>query len=78
MAFRDVVTEARTDVRHNAPRSKFIVVLRGRCVVETSLGDTRELGLGDALLAEDTTGYGHITRRVGNEQRLTLEILVDR
>jgi quercetin dioxygenase-like cupin family protein len=72
--FRFVVREADDIHMHNAPRRQFIVMLRGRCEVETSAGERRRFGPGDVLLAEDVDGFGHITRRVGDEERLTLLI----
>lgn len=47
-------------------------MLRGRCSIEVSGGETREFGPGEIVLLEDTTGQGHTTRRVGDEPRLTL------
>jgi quercetin dioxygenase-like cupin family protein len=69
--FRRPVTEA-SPVPHNAPYPLFIVMLRGRCSIEASDGETREFGPGEVVLVEDTTGKGHTTRRVGDEPRLTL------
>lgn len=75
--FRYVVREADHQHRHNAPRPQFIIVLKGLCEVETSLGDTRRFGPGDVLLAEDVDGLGHSTRRIGDEERLTMVVTLD-
>jgi hypothetical protein len=72
--FRHVVQEADDSTPHNAPRRQFIIVLKGLCEVETSLGETRRFGPGDILLAEDIEGRGHVTRRLGDEERLTLVV----
>ncbi|MFJ4172053.1 hypothetical protein ACIPY3_21295 [Paenarthrobacter sp. NPDC089714] len=72
--FRHVVEEADDRTRHNAPRPQFVIILAGECEVETSLGDTRRMVPGDILLAEDVSGYGHTTRRIGHEDRLTMII----
>jgi quercetin dioxygenase-like cupin family protein len=72
--FRHVVREADDRKRHNAPRPQFIIVLKGECEVETSLGDTRRFGPGDILLAEDVAGLGHVTRRIGDQERLTMVV----
>lgn len=72
--FRHVVHEADDSRPHNAPRRQFIVMLKGECEVETSTGETRRLGPGSVLLTEDTDGLGHITRRIGDDDRLTLLI----
>ena len=47
---------------HNAPRRQFIINLEGEREVEIGDGTRRILKPGDILLAEDTTGRGHITR----------------
>lgn len=75
--FRHVLEETDGSSRHNAPRRQFIVMLRGECEVETSLGETRCFGPGDVILADDLGGYGHVTRRVGGEERLTMVITLD-
>ena len=63
---------------HTAPRRQYVVNLRGSVEIETGLGEKRLLGPGDILLAEDTTGKGHISRGVGGEVRECLFIpLVD-
>lgn len=48
---------------HVAPRRQFVVNLIGSCEVEVTSGDTRIMGPGSILLAEDTTGRGHKTRK---------------
>ncbi len=59
---------------HNAPRRQYVVNLRGSVEIETGLGEKRVLGPGDILLAEDTTGRGHISRAVEGEKRECLFI----
>lgn len=64
---------------HNAPRRQFVVNLSGEVEIEVSDGETRRFGPGSILLAEDTTGKGHISRGVGNSKRQVLFIpLADR
>jgi hypothetical protein len=74
LVFRHVVHEADDSQPHNAPRRQFIVMLKGECEVETSTGEKRRLGPGSVLLTEDTEGLGHVTRRIGDGDRLTLLI----
>ncbi|WP_214370224.1 hypothetical protein [Pseudonocardia sp. H11422] len=74
VVFRHVVHEADDSRPHNAPRRQFIIMLKGECEVETSTGEKRRLGPGSVLLTEDTEGLGHITRRIGGGDRLTLLI----
>ncbi len=59
---------------HNAPRRQYVITLSGRGEVELSGGGTVQLTPGHILLAEDTTGKGHISRGVGTEDRVSLFI----
>lgn len=72
--FRYVVAEASAEHPHNAPRRQFIIQLTGECEIETSTGDRRRMAPGSVLLVEDTDGLGHITRRLGEDNRLTMVI----
>ena len=53
---------------HNAPRKQYVLLFQGDVELETSDGEVRRLAPGAVILAEDTTGKGHITRSVGREQ----------
>jgi hypothetical protein len=57
---------------HPAPRRQFVITLSGEAEVEASDGEVRRIGPGTIMLAEDTTGKGHITRGVGTVERLSL------
>jgi hypothetical protein len=46
---------------HVAPRRQLVLVISGRVAVETTDGARREFGPGEFVLAEDTTGRGHLT-----------------
>ena len=59
---------------HPAPRRQYVITLSGRAEVEASDGEVRRIGPGTIMLAEDTTGKGHITRGVGTEERVSLFI----
>lgn len=59
---------------HNAPRRQFVVNLSGEVEITVSDGTTRRFGPGTILLAEDVTGKGHISRGVGNADRISLFI----
>ncbi len=54
---------------HNASRRQFVVTTSGALEVEIAGGETRRLGVGDAMLAEDLTGHGHISRTVEAPRR---------
>ena len=61
---------------HTAPRRQYVITLSGRGEVELVDGTKIPLGPGSIDLAEDLTGKGHITRVVGNEDRVTIAIPV--
>jgi hypothetical protein len=59
---------------HPASRRQFVVTLSGESEIELEGGRKLRLGPGHILLAEDTTGQGHISRAVGSKDRLSLFI----
>ena len=59
---------------HPAPRRQFVVTLSGESEIELEGGRKLRLGPGHILLAEDTTGQGHISRAVGTKDRISLFI----
>ena len=59
---------------HTAPRRQFVVTLAGESEVELEGGKKIRLGPGHILLAEDTTGKGHISRAVPGKDRISLFI----
>ena len=61
---------------HPAPRRQYVVTLSGEAEVEASDGEIRRIGPGTIMLAEDTSGKGHITRGVGSAERLSLFITI--
>lgn len=62
---------------HTAPRRQFVVNLEGEVEIEVGDGTKRILRSGDILLAEDTTGQGHISRAVDGKPRKSLFITLD-
>jgi hypothetical protein len=59
---------------HPAPRRQFVVTLAGESEIELEGGRKVRLGPGNILLAEDTTGQGHISRAVAGRDRVSLFI----
>lgn len=59
---------------HNAPRRQYVVNLNGSVEIEIGSGEKRVLGPGEILLAEDTTGRGHISRSPDGKPRECLFI----
>ena len=69
--FREVDGDYHLDY-HTAPRRQLVVNLTGSVEIEVGSGQKRQFGPGTILLAEDTTGQGHISRNVGTEPRTCL------
>ena len=59
---------------HPAPRRQYVVTLSGEREIELEGGRKLRLGPGSILLAEDTTGQGHILRHVGSQDVISLTI----
>jgi len=59
---------------HRAPRRQYVITLSGRGEIEVAGGKRIAVGPGSIDFVEDTTGKGHITRVVGAEDRVTLQI----
>ncbi len=55
---------------HNAPRRQFVINLEGEFEIECGDGSKRRFGPGEIVLADDTTGQGHITRSMGRRRML--------
>jgi hypothetical protein len=60
-----------------APRRQYVITLAGQVEIETGDGTVRRFGPGDVMLADDTTGRGHITRVVGGQPRDCVMIPLD-
>ena len=59
---------------HNPPCRKLVIWLTGEVEFETSDGDIRRVAAGSVILAQDTTGKGHISRHPPEGQ---LQVMVD-
>ena len=62
---------------HNAETRQFVINLEGSVEIILGDGSSRILGPGDILLAEDTTGKGHISRAVNNQPRKSVFVTLD-
>lgn len=76
VAFRETPKDASLDF-HNAPQRQFVITLTGSVEIETGDGTKRQLHAGDILLADDTTGHGHITREITGPRRSIFLPLAD-
>jgi len=59
---------------HPAPRRQLFVMLSGQFQGQTSGGMLMDLGPGDAMLMEDTTGKGHSARTMGGSEVYALMV----
>jgi len=62
---------------HTAPRRQYIINLSGGVEIEVGDGSKRLIPAGEILLAEDTTGHGHISRAVNGEMRRSIFVTLD-
>lgn len=76
IVFRETAGDYNYDF-HTAPRRQYVVNLEGEVEIEVGDGTKRILRSGDVLLAEDTTGQGHISRAVAGKPRKSLFITLD-
>ena len=59
---------------HTAPRRQYVITLSGQAELEVGGGKKIHVGPGNINLVEDTTGKGHVTKILGNEDRITLTL----
>jgi quercetin dioxygenase-like cupin family protein len=59
---------------HTAPRRQYVVALSGRHEFELEDGEKIPLTPGTVILAEDLTGKGHLSRCVGPQDCIVVEV----
>ncbi|MBU1182165.1 MAG: hypothetical protein KKE00_02640 [Proteobacteria bacterium] len=62
---------------HNAPRKQYIIMLDAGVEIEVGDGTRRIINPGEILLAEDTTGRGHISRALNRKPRKSVFITLE-
>jgi hypothetical protein len=75
MALRRNTADYQLDY-HTAPRKQFIINLTGTVEIVASGGETRQFGPGSIMLADDTTGKGHISKAL-TEERVSIFVHSD-
>jgi len=73
VVFRCVPTGTVLD-RHPAPRRQYLVTISGSWEIEAGHGVKRVFKTGDVMLADDTTGEGHISRVLGSEPHVFMTV----
>jgi hypothetical protein len=61
---------------HPVPQRLLAVYLSGAGTIEASDGEVRDLLPGTILLAEDTSGKGHVSRVTGADEMLVLIMML--
>ena len=74
--FRETSGEYNLDW-HNAAHRQFVINLEGQVEIIIGDGTSRQLGTGDILLAEDTTGQGHKSRAINHQPRKSIFVTLD-
>lgn len=59
---------------HNASRFQYVMHMEGISEIEVADGTIKRLHPGDILVAQDTTGHGHITRGIGEGSRVSMNV----
>jgi hypothetical protein len=59
---------------HPAPRRQYVITLSGSWEIQASGGASRTFKPGDVMLAEDTTGAGHVSRVLGDEPHVFMTV----
>lgn len=62
---------------HKAPQRQFIIMLDAGVEVSVGSGESRIIGPGEILLAEDTRGQGHVSRALKNKPRRSVFITLE-
>ena len=60
---------------HNAPRRQFAITISGVGEIECGDGSRRRIEPGDILIADDTTGQGHISRELQGPRHIIFMLL---
>jgi hypothetical protein len=62
------------EIWHPAPQRYFAMFIDGELEMEASDGVKRRVGPGDLMLLEDTTGKGHVSRKLNDGRQVLLLI----
>ncbi len=73
MIFRETPKGGALDF-HPAERRQLAITLSGVAEIECGDGARRRFGAGDIMLAEDTTGQGHITRDIESRRGILVPL----
>ncbi len=74
--FREVPAEYDLDW-HPAPRRQYIINLDAGVKITASDGEAREIGAGEVILVEDTSGKGHLSQALEAKIRHCIFVPID-
>ena len=74
--FRETLRDYTIDW-HPAPCRQYVINLDSTAHVTAGDGETREIGPGEIVLVEDTTGKGHISKFAGGAMRRSIFVTLD-
>ena len=74
--FREVPAEYDLDW-HPAPRRQYIINLDAGGKITASDGEAREIGAGEVILVEDTSGKGHLSQALEAKIRHCIFVPID-
>ncbi|HVO93277.1 MAG TPA: hypothetical protein VMT22_10575 [Terriglobales bacterium] len=60
--------------RHPAPRRQYLITMAGAWEIEASNGVKKVFKAGDVMLADDTSGEGHISRVLGSAPHVFMTV----
>jgi hypothetical protein len=76
IVFRETTKDYTVDW-HPAPCRQSAINLDGAAHVTAGDGETRNIGPGEVVLVEDTTGRGHISKFIGSAMRRSIFVMLD-
>ncbi len=76
LLFRETAADYEYDW-HTAPRRQFIIMLDAGVEITVGDGTRRIIDAGEILLAEDTSGRGHLSRALNNRPRRSICVTLD-
>jgi hypothetical protein len=65
------------DTMHTAPYPRMVIILSGGVDIVLSDGTNRQVGPGDVIIFEDTTGQGHLMNPIGDEPRYSAYVALE-
>jgi hypothetical protein len=62
---------------HPAPRRQYIINLDAGVIITASDGESRTIGAGEVILAEDISGKGHLSQAINGQLRHSIFVPIE-